>query len=103
MVEKDIIVDESFFEEKPAWEDEQDKELLVNLNKSNRLKKLKTEEGENKVTGAEFSKRLKRQYTKMKHKHKLLDWAETAETDSNKTNASSIDSILKTSKSLAYC
>ena len=93
---KDIIIDESFFEEKPAWEDDQDKELLIDLNKSNRLKKLKVKEDEGPVSGIELSKRLKKQYEKIKHKHSLLKWAE--ETTETTTESGALDILLKQNK-----
>ena len=92
---KDIIIDESLLEEKPAWEDEQDKELLVDLNKSNRLKKLKSEDAEGPITGTEFSKRLKKQYEKMQRKHSLLKWAEASEAA---TETGALDELLKQNK-----
>ncbi len=93
--DKDIIIDESLLEEKPAWEDEQDKELLVDLNKSNRLKKLKTADTEGPISGAEFSKRLKKQYEKLRHRHTLLKWAEGSDAG---TEASALDELLKQNK-----
>lgn len=95
-MEKDIIIDESFLEEKPAWEDEMDKDLLIDLNKSNRLKKLKAEENEGPISGVEYTKRLKKQYKKMKAKHDLLKWAELG---SNQP-ATELDTLLTTNTSI---
>ena len=97
---KDIIIDESLLEEKPAWEDEQDKELLIDLNKSNRLKKLKTTETESFISGTEFNKRLKKQYEKLKHKSSLLKWAEGVDEVPTETNA--LDILLRENKGKTY-
>jgi len=96
--DKDIIIDETLLEEKPAWEDEEDKQLLVDLNKTNRLKKLKSTENESKISGLEFSRRLKKQYEKLQNKHDLLKWAESSEinTDAN----SAIEDLLKQNKGI---
>ncbi len=42
----------------PAWTDSSVDKLMVNIEDSSRLRKLKAEEGETHVTGADYMKRL---------------------------------------------
>ncbi len=46
----------------PAWTDDNDQETDINLNSLDRLKKLKTKESDNKISGVEFSNLLRERY-----------------------------------------
>ena len=46
---------------KPAWIDEDDKNLSVSLKSVNRLKKLRKEDSEDIVNGLDYEMRLRRQ------------------------------------------
>lgn len=74
----------------PAWVDEDDERIKVNLKARNKLKKLIQKDGSAVVSGREFQKALQ------SHNHKLHDWAltepEQAEAKGN------IDSLLQTTK-----
>jgi len=58
---------------KPAWQDEDDDKLEINISDgAARLRKLRRDEGEQKVSGAEFEKRLRDQFKKLAP---AADWA----------------------------
>lgn len=58
---------------KPAWQDEEDDKLQINISDgASRLRKLRREEDETAVTGAEFERRLRAQFTKLAP---AADWA----------------------------
>jgi hypothetical protein len=50
-----------------AWKDEYDEEIQVSLTDKKRLKKLRTFEEENVLSGIEFQKRLRDQFQKLHH------------------------------------
>ncbi|KAK8799519.1 hypothetical protein WA158_006068 [Blastocystis sp. Blastoise] len=54
--------DDDSEEEKPLWHDDDDDEVEVNLVSTNRLRKLRADTEETKVTGTEFNKRLREHY-----------------------------------------
>ena len=57
----------------PAWEDEDDETINVDLDKVKRLRKLRTTEEETTVHGAEFQSRLKKEFKK---RNGNVDWAQ---------------------------
>uniref|UniRef100_A0A7N0T3H8 U3 small nucleolar RNA-associated protein 18 homolog n=1 Tax=Kalanchoe fedtschenkoi TaxID=63787 RepID=A0A7N0T3H8_KALFE len=52
-------------ERKPVWEDEEEKQVPVNIAKVNRVRKLRKEEGESVIDGAEYVARLRAQHVKL--------------------------------------
>jgi U3 small nucleolar RNA-associated protein 18 len=51
--------------EKPAWEDQDDEAVMVDISSVNRLRKLRTKEDEKVISGAEYSKRLRSRFDEM--------------------------------------
>ena len=49
----------------PAWEDSDDERLVVSLAGATRLRKLRTTEADDFVTGAEYSRRLRQQFLRL--------------------------------------
>ncbi|KAK1752471.1 WD40 repeat-like protein [Echria macrotheca] len=62
-------------EDAPAWVDSDDERLTVSLAKATRLRKLRTTEAEDVVSGTEYSRRLRQQYLRL---YPLPDWAKHA-------------------------
>ncbi|KAI0222985.1 U3 snoRNP protein [Massospora cicadina] len=60
-------------EPKAAWVDEDDDDEEIGLLDNNRLKKLRTEEGENLVSGTDYQKRLRTQHANI---HAPATWAD---------------------------
>ncbi|EFX01720.1 small nucleolar ribonucleoprotein complex [Grosmannia clavigera kw1407] len=60
----------------PAWDDSDDERLRVSLAGHTRLRKLRRYEGEDIVSGAEYSERLRQQYLRL---NPQPDWAADAE------------------------
>ncbi|KAF9970422.1 U3 small nucleolar RNA-associated protein 18 [Actinomortierella ambigua] len=58
---------------KPAWVDEDDKNLVVSLKAVNRLKKLRKTEEEDVVSGVDYEQRLRRQFEKI---YPVPSWAQ---------------------------
>ncbi|KAL2165126.1 hypothetical protein VTH06DRAFT_422 [Thermothelomyces fergusii] len=61
--------------EVPAWVDSDDERLTVSLAGATRLRKLRTTEAEDVVSGTEYAKRLRQQYLRL---YPLPDWAKDA-------------------------
>jgi U3 small nucleolar RNA-associated protein 18 len=59
-------------EEPPAWEDSDDERLTVSLAGATRLRKLRSTEAEDVVTGTEYARRLRQQYLRL---YPEPDWA----------------------------
>lgn len=57
---------------RPAWVDEDDEAVTVNIARVNRLRKLRAEEEEAVVTGAQYAERLRAQHVKL---NRGTDWA----------------------------
>ncbi|KAL2139995.1 hypothetical protein VTI28DRAFT_4425 [Corynascus sepedonium] len=68
-------------EEAPAWEDSDDERLTVSLAGATRLRKLRTTEAEDVVSGTEYARRLRQQYLRL---YPLPDWAKDATTGSRR-------------------
>ncbi|KAL2154781.1 hypothetical protein VTH82DRAFT_3457 [Thermothelomyces myriococcoides] len=62
-------------EEAPAWVDSDDERLTVSLAGATRLRKLRTTEAEDIVSGTEYAKRLRQQYLRL---YPLPEWAKEA-------------------------
>ncbi|KAL2180422.1 WD40-repeat-containing domain protein [Thermothelomyces heterothallicus CBS 202.75] len=62
-------------EEAPAWVDSDDERLTVSLAGATRLRKLRTTEAEDIVSGTEYAKRLRQQYLRL---YPLPEWAKDA-------------------------
>ncbi|KAK5990642.1 putative U3 small nucleolar RNA-associated protein 18 [Cladobotryum mycophilum] len=60
----------------PAWEDSDDGRLTISLATNNRLRKLRLTEGEDMVSGTEYSRRLRQQYLRL---NPAPAWAKEAE------------------------
>jgi U3 small nucleolar RNA-associated protein 18 len=85
---------------KAAWVDEDDDQLRIDLNKKNRLKKLKQGE-EAIVSGTEFQSRLRDQYTKLNSKVDIYNWAFQEEQEKNESqDKGKLDTLLKSSKNV---
>ena len=57
----------------PAWEDSDDERLTVSLANASRLRKLRTTEADDVVSGTEYSRRLRQQYLRL---YPLPEWAQ---------------------------
>ena len=90
-------------------EDIKDK-LTVNLNKTNKLRKLKKEIGESKITSEEYELRIRDHYNNMNNikNNDLYKWAEDEENEDANTNDISganqegddLENLLRTNKSI---
>lgn len=68
-------------EEAAAWEDSDDERLTVSLAGASRLRKLRSTEAEDVVSGTEYARRLRQQYLRL---YPLPDWAKDATTGSKR-------------------
>ena len=87
-------------------------EVKINLNKRNKLRKLKKEIGESKISKEEYESRIREHYNNMKDikNNDLYKWAEEEENDDNTTNENDLgkliqegdelENLLKTNKSI---
>lgn len=53
------------WQKKPAWVDEEEENTIVNIAKVNRLRKLRKEEDESLISGADYVSRLRAQHVKL--------------------------------------
>ena len=60
----------------PAWEDSDDEAISVSLMSVPRLRKLRNYEGEDVVTGQEYTRRLRRQYEKLHPRPEWANWSQ---------------------------
>ncbi|KAK0618240.1 WD40-repeat-containing domain protein [Bombardia bombarda] len=74
----------------PAWEDSDDERLTVSLANATRLRKLRTTEAEDLVSGTEYARRLRQQYQRL---YPLPAWAREANTDAKRRRRSSASGI----------
>ncbi|KAM7223252.1 WD40-repeat-containing domain protein [Rhypophila decipiens] len=63
-------------EQKPAWEDSDDEKLTVSLASTPLLRKLRTTEAEDLISGTEYARRLRQQYLRL---YPTPAWAKEAE------------------------
>jgi WD40 repeat protein len=88
-------------------------ELTINLNKKNKLRKLKKEIGESNITNDEYESRIREHYNNMANinNNDLYKWAEDEENEDDTTNEDSgklnkegegedLENLLKTNKSI---
>ncbi|EKD20672.1 uncharacterized protein L3040_006392 [Drepanopeziza brunnea f. sp. 'multigermtubi'] len=61
-------------EDEPAWEDSEDERLTVSLAGNSRLRKLRVNEGEDIISGGEYSRRLRMHFERLNN---VPDWAQT--------------------------
>ena len=92
-------------------EDIEDK-LAINLNKTNKLRKLKKDIGESKISSEEYEKRIREQYNNMNKikNNDLYKWAEDEENEDTTTNENDLlkvnkegddlENLLRTNKSI---
>ncbi|KAI5285791.1 hypothetical protein KEM54_000283, partial [Ascosphaera aggregata] len=73
----------------PAWEDSDDERIAISLQAHQRLRKLRTTEAEDSVTGTEYAQRLRKQYQLL---HPVPRWALSAAKRTNKKKGAAIDS-----------
>ncbi|KAK0731742.1 WD40-repeat-containing domain protein [Lasiosphaeris hirsuta] len=66
----------------PAWEDSDDERLMVSLAGATRLRKLRTTEAEDTVSGTEYARRLRQQYLRL---YPLPEWARDAAASGKKS------------------
>ena len=93
-------------------ENETKEELTINLNKRNKLRKLKKEIGESKISKEEYESRIREHYNNMIDikKNDLYKWAEEEENPDDTTNENELgklnqegdelENLLKTNKSI---
>jgi U3 small nucleolar RNA-associated protein 18 len=62
-------------EDAPAWEDSDDDRLAVSLAGNSRLRKLRVSEGEDIVSGKDYTRRLRRQFEIL---HPVPEWAQSS-------------------------
>jgi U3 small nucleolar RNA-associated protein 18 len=53
--------DQSSYLQKAAWKDDDDSRLEISLSSANRLRKLRKNDEENTISGAEYERRLRKQ------------------------------------------
>ena len=100
-------------EQNPKKEKEASKdELTINLNKRNKLRKLKKDIGESKISGEEYELRIREQYNNMININNtdLYKWAEDEENEDTTTNENDLlkankegddlENLLRTNKSI---
>ena len=93
-------------------ENESKEELTINLNKRNKLRKLKKEIGESKISKEEYESRIREHYNNMIDikNNDLYKWAEEEENENDTTNENELgklnqegdelENLLKTNKSI---
>ena len=96
-------------QESPKKEETKEK-LTINLNKTNKLRKLKKEIGESKITSEEYELRIRDHYNNMNNikNNDLYKWAEDEENEDANTNDISganqegddLENLLRTNKSI---
>jgi U3 small nucleolar RNA-associated protein 18 len=80
------------------WVDEEDKEIQIDLNAKNKLRKLK-KEGKGVISGAEFQERLREQFVKMNSQSDIYKWATEEPTDvSDSGKNDNLSELLRTNK-----
>ena len=84
-------------------------EIMINLNKRNKLRKLIKEIGESKITNEEYESRIKEHYNNMTNikMNDLYKWAEDEDNEDDTTNemekgnqGDELENLLKTNKSI---
>jgi U3 small nucleolar RNA-associated protein 18 len=84
-------------------------ELTINLNKRNKLRKLKKQVGESKITNEEYESRIREHYNNMTNikMNDLYKWAEDEDNEDDTTNemekgnqGDELENLLKTNKSI---
>ncbi|GAB5356116.1 hypothetical protein AAMO2058_000263400 [Amorphochlora amoebiformis] len=83
-------------EAKPAWVDEHDEEVKVDISAHTRLRKLRDTETESEITGTELTARLRRQFKKINQTNDL-DWAKLPTQDDTKDG---LESVVRTTRGL---
>lgn len=73
----------------PAWEDSDDDRLTVSLAGNPRLRKLRVSEGEDVVSGRDYTRRLRRQFEML---HPVPEWAQTRPTKRRRRSSAGSDS-----------
>lgn len=87
-----------------AWEDEEEKQLNINISTVNRLRKLRKEENEGLISGSEYIARLRAHHAKL---NPGTDWARRDDqitdgesSDDDDTQNGRVDDILRTNEDL---
>ena len=96
--------------QKSPKKEETKEKLTINLNKTNKLRKLKKEIGESKITSEEYELRIRDHYNNMNNikNNDLYKWAEDEENEDANTNDISganqegddLENLLRTNKSI---
>lgn len=86
-------------EQPAAWNDPDDDNLRVSLEKKYRLKKLKTEDDEVSISGKEYEQRLRDQFEKLQGK---ANWAKKMEEDNESEDEDAVKILRKAGKLLKY-
>ncbi|KAG9247935.1 WD40-repeat-containing domain protein [Calycina marina] len=75
--------------ETPAWEDSDDERLTISLADNPRLRKLRTHETDDVVSGREYTRRLRKQFELL---HPIPDWAQQSSRPAKRQRRSSAGS-----------
>ena len=104
--------EEGHSKESMKKDSKESKNLSINLNKRNKLRKLKKEIGESAITNEEYESRIREHYNTMTNikNNDLYKWAESEDNEEDTTNENEIgknnqegdelENLLKTNKSL---
>ncbi|KAJ3324208.1 U3 snoRNP protein [Boothiomyces sp. JEL0866] len=84
-VQEDEQATEEMEQDGPAWTDEDQQVFSVNIEKKNRLKKLRNEFEETEITGKEYEERLRSQFEKI---NPIPEWAKVPADNSSSILAS---------------
>ncbi|XP_076921156.1 U3 small nucleolar RNA-associated protein 18 homolog [Bidens hawaiensis] len=103
-VKEELVGEDDNINRKPAWVDEEEQKVNINISKVNRLRKMRKEEDESIVTGSEYVSRLRAQHMKL---NPATEWARfdsraknaTSDTDSDQENED-LDTVFQTSEDL---
>ena len=67
--------EQKFSDKVPAWHDEADQNVQIDIDSKSRLRKLKATEAETTVSGTEYQQRLQAFYEEKINGHAMFDWA----------------------------
>lgn len=100
----DYVIDKTGDQDAPkaAWQDPDDENVTVNIEKESRLRKLRTSEGESRITGAEYTQRLR---TKFEALNQNTEWAKIpsakrARVEDDSDGEDALESVVQSTQSL---
>lgn len=83
-----------------AWQDDDDKDIQVDISGVSRLRKLRKNAEETKISGEEYQDRLKEYYSKTTTSSHFYDWVTKKSEARDKQEESYLDSMLKSNVSI---